>query len=137
LLHRGLPESFHLAVCHGQNALFHVVNSVLIGFRVLQVKPEEEDAKETTSHPTCCLGKLHLNKHLIVTVGHLAMEKQDCLLKHMTCRQSQQSSSFRYREKMFIFILWSTSPLALPPPFYTPAFRHSPQHGYKSGLLLF
>jgi len=84
---------------------------------VLQVKPEEEDAKETTSHPTCCLGKLHLNKHLIVTVGHLAMEKQDCLLKHMTCRQSQQSSSFRYREKMFIFILWSTSPLALPPLF--------------------
>lgn len=132
-LHRGQPESFHLAACHGQNALFHVVNSVLIGFRVLQVKPEEKDAKETTSHPTCCLGKLHFTKHLIVTI---AMEKQDCLLKHVTRRQSQQSPPFRYREKMFLFILWSTSPLALPP-FLYPCLQAQPTAWIRIRTLVF
>lgn len=39
-------ESFDLAAEY----FIHVLNSVLIGFRVLQVKPQEEDAKEIGSY---------------------------------------------------------------------------------------
>lgn len=53
---------------------------------MLQVKPEEEDdVKETQLYILPVVwGKLHFTKHLFVTIGHLDMERQDFLLKHLS-----------------------------------------------------
>lgn len=65
-----------------------------------------------------------------------AMVKQNCLWKHLTLLRSQQSLPSSQRKYVPFHTLVYIS-IGFAPPFYTPAFRHSPQHGYKSGLLLF
>lgn len=116
------PVSFRLAACHGQNALLLVFN---------WLKPEQEDVRHRTSHPTCCPRKLLANT-LIVTMRRIAMVKQNRLWKHLTHLRSQQSLRKDVPFHTLVYISIGFAPL-----FYTPAFRHSLQHGYKSGLLLF
>lgn len=114
-LHGGLPESFHLAACHGQKTIFHVVNSV---FRVLQVKPEEEDLKETQNFTSYLLS--NFTKHLIVTMGHIAMEKQHCLWKHLMSLQSKQSLPLSQRKYVLfhtlVYLSIGFAPLFIPLP---------------------
>lgn len=118
-LHRGQPESFHLAACHGQKTIFHVVNSV---FRVLQVKPEEEDLKETQNFTSYLLS--NFTKHLIVTMDTLPW-RNNTASGNIWWACNPSSRCLCHRENMFFFILWSTSPLVLPP-FLYPCLQAQP-----------
>ncbi len=89
-----------------------VVNSVLIGFWVLQVKPQEEDAKE--------IGKLPVVQGNTASPNTWAMVKQNCLWKHLTLLRSQQSLPSSQRKYVpfhtLVYVSIGFAPLFIPLP---------------------